>query len=70
MPTNLAIDDDLLAKAQRIGGYGSKKETVTRALLEFVERRRQRRILKQFGTVEFREDWDYKKARTRRASCR
>ena len=63
MATNLAISDKLLRKAQKIGGLGSKKETVTRALEEFIDRRRQREILRSLGTFEFREDWDYRKER-------
>ena len=63
MPTNLAIDDSLLEKARRIGKLRTKKETVTVALEEFIQRRRQRRLLKSLGTFDFRKDWDYKKDR-------
>ncbi|HUU59113.1 MAG TPA: type II toxin-antitoxin system VapB family antitoxin [Phycisphaerae bacterium] len=63
MATNLAIDDKLLERAKRAGGFRTKKETVTVALEEFIQRRRQRRILKAVGTIDFREDWDYKKDR-------
>ncbi len=63
MPTNLAIDDELLNEALRIAGLRTKKETVTRALEEFIERRRQREVLKSLGTVSFRRDWDYKRDR-------
>ena len=65
MATNLAIDDKLLERAKRAGGFRTKKETVTVALEEFIQRRRQRRILKAVGTIDFREDWDYKKDRQR-----
>lgn len=58
--TNLAIDDKLLEEARRVGNLRTKKETVNKALEEFIERRRQRRILKAFGTFRFREGWDYK----------
>lgn len=63
MATNLAIDDALLERARRIGKLRTKKETVTQALNEFIQRRRQRNILKALGTIEFREGWDYKKDR-------
>ncbi|BFU89598.1 MAG: DUF2191 domain-containing protein [Nitrospira sp.] len=63
MATNLAIDDALLERARRIGKLRTKKETVTQALTEFIQRRRQRDILKALGTIEFREGWDYKKDR-------
>jgi Arc/MetJ family transcription regulator len=68
MATNLGIDDKLLNKALRIGGLRTKKETVTVALQEFIERRDQRKILEAMGTVDFREDWDYKKDRKGRES--
>ncbi len=41
MATNLAIDDPLLERACRIGKLRAKKETVTQALTEFIQRRRQ-----------------------------
>lgn len=63
MATNLAIDDALLERARRIGKLRTKKETVTQALTEFIQRRKQRDILKVLGTIEFREGWDYKKDR-------
>ena len=66
MPTNLAIDDRLLDKALRIGGLPSKRATVDEALKEFIARRKRREALKAFGTIEFAEGYDYKKARARR----
>lgn len=63
MATNLAIDDALLERARRVGKLRTKKETVTQALTEFIQRRRQREILKSLGTIEFRKGWDYKRDR-------
>ena len=40
MPTNLAIDPELLDEAHRIGGHRTKKATVTEALQEYILRRR------------------------------
>lgn len=70
MATNLAIDDALLERARRIGKLRTKKETVTQALTEFIQRRKQRDILKVLGTIEFREGWNYKKDRRDRESRR
>lgn len=70
MATNLAIDDVLLERARRVGKLRTKKETVTQALTEFIQRRRQRKILKSLGTIEFRKGWDYKKDRRDRESGR
>jgi Arc/MetJ family transcription regulator len=66
VPTNLAIDDGLLAEAQRIGGQRTKKATVTEALEEYIQRRKQAKILELFGTVDFDPAYDYKKQRRKR----
>lgn len=63
MPTNLATDDALLREALKVGGKRTKRETVNEALTEYIRRRRRRRFAKLFGTIDFREDWDYKTAR-------
>jgi Arc/MetJ family transcription regulator len=65
VPANLAIDDELLNEALRLGGRQTKRETVNEALAEYVPRRKRRGFVKLFGTVEFRPDWDYKKSRRR-----
>jgi len=65
MATNLAIDDGLLSEAQKIGGLGTKKATVTQALHEFIQRRKQTKIVDLFDTVEFDPKYDYKKQRRR-----
>lgn len=66
MPTNLAIDDELLAEALRVGGHRTKKATVTEALQEYIQRRKQLRVLELFGQIDFDPTWDHKKARQRR----
>lgn len=65
MPTNLAIDDRLLNEALQIGGERTKKATVTQALREYVERRKQARILDLFGKVELDPRYEYKRQRRR-----
>ncbi|HVV50630.1 MAG TPA: type II toxin-antitoxin system VapB family antitoxin [Polyangia bacterium] len=65
MATNLAIDDRLLDEALQIGGERTKKDTVTQALREYVERRKQAKILDLFGKVEFDPQYDYKRQRRR-----
>ena len=66
MPTNLAIDDRLIAEAQKLGRHRTKKETVTAALDEYVQRRKQLQILDLFGTIDFDEAYDYKRERRKR----
>jgi Arc/MetJ family transcription regulator len=66
MATNLALDDQLIEEARKSGGHRTKKEAVTRALEEYVRRRKQLRILESFGTVDFDPAYDYKAERRRR----
>jgi Arc/MetJ family transcription regulator len=55
MATNLAIDDQLIAKAVKLGGHKTKKAAVTEALREYIDRRKQMQILKLFGKIDFDE---------------
>jgi hypothetical protein len=63
MATNLAIDDKLIDEARRVGNYRTKKEAVTAALQEYVQRRKQLEILKLFGTIDYDPAYDYRKMR-------
>jgi Arc/MetJ family transcription regulator len=51
MPTNLAIDDELLTEAQKVGGHRTKKDTVNEALKEYIRRRRQAEVADLFGKI-------------------
>jgi len=66
MPTNLAIDDRLIAEAQKLGNHRTKKETVNAALDEYVQRRKQQQISSLFGTIEYEAAYDYKRERRKR----
>ena len=63
MPTNLALDDNLIEEARRTGGHKTKKEAVTAALDEYIQRRKQQKILDQFGSFDFDPGYDYKAER-------
>ncbi len=65
MATNLAIDDKLIIKAQKIGHHKTKKEAVTTALKEYIAHKKQLEVLDLFGSIEFDKNFDYKKARKR-----
>jgi Arc/MetJ family transcription regulator len=65
MATNLSIDPDLIQRALEIGGERTKKDTVTKALEEFILRRRQKRLLELFSALEWDESYDYKADRSR-----
>ena len=65
MATNLSIDPDLLNEALEVSGEKTKKAAVTRALREFIQRRRQKRILELFGKLDWDDSFDYKAERSR-----
>jgi len=56
MPSNLALDDELLRRALALGGKKTKRETVNEALLEYIRRREQRKVVELFGTIDDVED--------------
>lgn len=63
MPTNLAIDDKLIEEARLIGKHATKKGVVTEALLEYIQRRKQIKILDLFHSIDYDPDYDYKEQR-------
>lgn len=65
MPTNLAIDDKLLEEALQLGGHRTKKATVNEALKEFIQRRKQNKILDLFGQIDYDPAYDHKEQRKR-----
>ena len=66
MATNLALDPKLIELAVKVGGERSKKAAVTRALEEYVARRKQKRLADLMGKLEWDESFDYKSERSRR----
>ncbi len=67
MATNLALDDSLIEEARIAGGHKTKKDAVTMALREYIQKRRQLEILEFLGTIEFSEKpLEYKKRRQRK----
>jgi hypothetical protein len=65
MATNLALDPDLLDRAFAVGGERTKKDTVTRALVEYIARREQGRLTELFGALDWDDSYDYKAERSR-----
>lgn len=66
MSTNLALDPKLVDLALEVSGERTKKAAVTKALQEFVARRRQKRLLELMGKLEWDHSFDYKAERSRR----
>ena len=64
-PKRLSIDPDLLEEALAISGERTKEAAVTKALQEFIARRRQKRLLELLDKLEWDDAFDYKTGRTR-----
>jgi len=65
MATNLAINEELLDSALKIGGYKTKKDTVNAALEEFIQKRKAEDLINLFGQIDFDENYNYKSMRSR-----
>ncbi len=66
MATNIEIDNDLIQEALKLGGHRTKKAVVQEALQEYVQRRKQLKVIELFGKIEYDDDYDYKKQRGRK----
>jgi hypothetical protein len=65
MATNLSLDPKLIEQAVKVSGERTKKAAVTRALEEFIARRKQKHLLDLMGKLEWDTDFDYKAERSR-----
>jgi hypothetical protein len=66
MATNLSLDPKLLECAVEVSGEKTKKAAVTRALEEFIARRRQKRLVDLMGKLQWDRSFDHKAERSRR----
>ena len=64
MPTNVAIEDYLIEKAQQIGVHQTKKATVAAALEEYIQRHSHGRAV--IVTGDFNSTYSDKKQRRKR----
>lgn len=64
MATNLAINDHLINEAKDLGKHRTKKEAVTVALQEYIQRKKQLEIFHIFNTIKYDPEYDYKKQRS------
>ena len=65
MATNLNISDRLILKAKRLGKHKTKREAVSKALEEYIQKREQMKVLDAFGRLDFDPGYDYKSQRKR-----
>jgi hypothetical protein len=63
--TDLSIDPDLVECALAVSGEQTKEAAVTKALQEFIARRKQKNLLELLGKLEWDLTYDYKAERSR-----
>ena len=66
MATNLSLDPKLIERALEVRGERTKKAAVTRALEEFIARRRRKSVIELLGKLDWDGEYDYKKNRSRK----
>lgn len=64
MATILSIDPKLVERALSVSGERTKTAVVTRALEEFIARRKLKGIRDLFGKLEWDAAYDYKRERS------
>ena len=64
MASNLAIDDNLINEARRVGNHSTKRAAVTVALQEYVARHKQLAIIALFGTIDFDPSFNVRHSRS------
>ena len=65
MATNLALDQKLVNRALQLSGEKTKRAAVTRALEEFVAKRKQKELANLLGQLEYDVTYDHKVERSR-----
>jgi Arc/MetJ family transcription regulator len=65
MTTNLEIDQMLLQEAFTLSDYQTEQAVVEAALREYVQRRKQVKVLELFGAIDYDPEYDYKQQRQR-----
>ncbi len=65
MTIKLALDPDLVADALLVSGEQTREAAVTRALQEFIAKRKQKQLLELMGKLEWDSTFDYRRQRSR-----
>ncbi|KAF3886509.1 MULTISPECIES: type II toxin-antitoxin system VapB family antitoxin [Nostocales] len=63
MAIKIQIDKALIQDALALANQQTERDVVEVALREYVQRRKQSKVLELFGTIDYYEDYNYKHLR-------
>jgi len=63
MNINIPINEALIQEALAVENQETEQDVVEIALREYIQRRKQLKILELFGTIDYDSDYDYKRQR-------
>ncbi|MFE1744593.1 type II toxin-antitoxin system VapB family antitoxin [Coleofasciculus sp. H7-2] len=63
MVTPLQIDQILLQEALALSSHPTATALIEAALREYIQRRKQLKVLELFGTIDYEEEYNYKQQR-------
>jgi len=66
MITHIKIDENILKEALALCDYTTADMLIEAALIEYIQRRKQLKILELFGTIDYEKDYNYKQQRQRK----
>ena len=66
MATSLSLNPELIERALQVSGERTKRAAVTRALEEFIARRKQKRLIELMGKLDWDDPFDSKAERSRK----
>jgi hypothetical protein len=63
MNINIPVNEVLVQEALAVGNQETERDVVEVALREYIQRRKQLKIVELFGTIDYDSDYDYKQQR-------
>jgi len=63
MNISIPVNEVLVQEALALGNQETERDVVEVALREYIQRRKQLKIVELFGTIDYDSDYDYKQQR-------
>jgi len=63
MNINIPVNEVLVQEALAVRNQETERDVVEVALREYIQRRKQLKIVELFGTIDYDSDYDYKQQR-------